>query len=215
MVLLDAKVRIPDWVRDLESFRRWATSDELPRHGRYSHLNGELWVDLGMERFEHNQIKTEFTVVLGGLVKAARLGYFCADRMLLTNVEAGLSTEPDALFVSWKALRSGRLRMDRGADTVELQGTPDLVLEVVSPFSVEKDTVVLRELYDRAGVPEYWLVDSRVEPVRYEILRHTRRGYVSVRRQAGWLKSAVFGKAFRLSHGVDPLGNPAYTLEVR
>jgi hypothetical protein len=30
----------------------------------------------------------------------------------------------------------------------------------VSPSSVQKDTVVLRELYWKAGIPEYWLSRS-------------------------------------------------------
>jgi Uma2 family endonuclease len=136
-------------------------------------------------------------------------------RMLLTNTDAGLSTEPDAMFVSWKADRSGRVRLDRGDDSVEVVGTPDMVLEIVSPFSVKKDTEVLRALYGRAGVPEYWLVDARREPVRFDLLRHTPRGYSSARPRAGWVRSAVFGKSFRLTARPDRLGNTAYTLEVR
>ena len=33
--------------------------------------------------------------------------------------------------------------------------------------------------------------------------------------EPGWLKSAVFGKSFRLTRQVDPLGDPRYTLAVR
>ena len=62
---------------------------------------------------------------------------------------------------------------------------------------------------------EYWLVDGRKEPLSFEILRYTAKGYVSTRKQQGWLKSAVFGKSFRLIQGTDPFGDPQYTLEVR
>jgi Uma2 family endonuclease len=37
-------------------------------------------------------------------------------------------------------------------------GSPDLVIEVVSPFSVNHDTRIKSELYERFNVPEYWLV---------------------------------------------------------
>jgi Uma2 family endonuclease len=90
-----------------------------------------------------------------------------------------------------------------------------MVLEVVSPSSVEKDTVTLRDLYWRAEVREYWLVDARGERPGFDILRHTARGYSPVRRQGGWVKSAVFGKAFRLVRRADELGNPEFVLEVR
>ena len=37
-------------------------------------------------------------------------------------------------------------------------GTPDLAIEVVSPYSVNHDTKIKSELYERFKVPEYWLV---------------------------------------------------------
>jgi Uma2 family endonuclease len=214
-VVIGETVRIPDWVQDLDSFRRWARSDAFPDHGRFSHLNGELWVDLSMERFGHNQLKGEFALVIGGLVKTQKMGYFCQDGMLLTNPDAQLSTEPDAMFVSWETLRTGEVVLDEGLDTLEVLGTPDMVLEVISPTSVQKDTVVLRDLYEQAGIPEYWLVDSRQELVEFTILHRTARGYAATRKQAGWLKSRMFGKSFRLTQQVDPGGNEAYNLEVR
>jgi Uma2 family endonuclease len=75
--------------------------------------------------------------------------------------------------------------------------------------------VELRQAYWEAGVREYWLVDARKEPVEFDILRHTARGYSATRKQQGWVKSAVFGKAFRLAVRTTPLGHPDYTLEVR
>ena len=35
------------------------------------------------------------------------------------------------------------------------------------------------------------------------------------RKQQGWVKSAVFGKSFRLTQGTDSFGDPQYTLEAR
>ena len=91
----------------------------------------------------------------------------------------------------------------------------DMALEVVSDSSVLKDTVTLRDLYAQAGIPEYWLVDVRGERVVFDIFRLTAKGYVATRKQGGWLKSAVFGKSFRLLQQTDNLGKPEYTLAVR
>ncbi|MBC8869246.1 MAG: hypothetical protein H8E44_07500 [Planctomycetes bacterium] len=38
-IVLGEKIRIPDFVDDLESFRCWARSDDFPEQGRFSHLN--------------------------------------------------------------------------------------------------------------------------------------------------------------------------------
>jgi len=217
VVLMD-KVRIPGWVVDLESFRRWARSDSCPERGWFSYLAGELWVDLGMEQlFSHNAVKTEYTIVLGGLVRSEGQGYFFSDRVLLTNPEAELSTEPDGSFVSYEALRTEQVRLIEGAAEgyVEVEGTPDMVLEIISGSSVHKDTKLLRELYWRAGIAEYWLVDARGPEPRFVIFRHGAKGYVAVRRQAGWLMSVVFGRAFQLTQHSDLLGNPRFTLSVR
>jgi Uma2 family endonuclease len=40
-----------------------------------------------------------------------------------------------------------------------LQGAPDLVIEILSPGTRVRDERLKRDLYERVGVEEYWLVD--------------------------------------------------------
>jgi Uma2 family endonuclease len=218
-IVFEDKVRIPAGLTDLESFRRWARSDGRPEQGRYAFLNGELWVDLSMEQlFTHNRVKSQFTIVVGGLTESAQRGYFFTDGVLLSNVEADLSTIPDGVYVSYATLESGRVRLIEGATQgyVEIEGSPDMVLEIVSPTTERKDTVILHELYARAKVAEYWLVDARGGGLTFNIFRLGPRGFTATRRQAGgWLKSNVFGRAFQLTQETDPLGNPRFVLAVR
>jgi len=44
-------------------------------------------------------------------------------------------------------------------------GPPDLVVEILSGSTEAKDRLLKRDLYQKAGVPEYWLVD----PGRHEV----------------------------------------------
>ena len=81
--------------------------------------------------------------------------------------------------------------MAEGEDSLEAEGSPDMVLEVVSATSRRKDTVVLRELDWRAGVKEYWLAEPRRDDVTFDILRHAPKGYVATRKPGGWIKSTV------------------------
>jgi Uma2 family endonuclease len=184
-IVIGELVDIPRWVEDLQSFRRWARSEDFPEHGSFSHLNGNLWVDVSMETVAHNQIKGAFPVTLIPLVKKERRGRYLNDRKLLTNEDAGLSTEPDGMFVSREALTSGRVQITEGEETREIVGSPDMVLEVVSKSSVKKDTVVLRDLYWKAEVAEYWLAELDAEGVRLRILRRGAARYVAVREQNG------------------------------
>jgi hypothetical protein len=217
-ILLQESIRIPPGLEDLEAFRRWARSDDFPEHGRFAYLRGEIWVDLSMEQaFTHNQVKTRYSGVLDPLALADGQGYYFSDGMLLSIPEVDLSTIPDGFFVTFAALREGRVRLLEGAEGgyVELVGSPDMVLEVVSKNSVRKDTKVLRALYWEAGIPEYWLVDARGQAPRFDLLRHGAKGYTATRPHDGWLHSRVFGRAFRFTQDTDPLGHPRYTLAVQ
>ncbi len=49
-----------------------------------------------------------------------------------------------------------------------VRGAPDLVVEVVSPATALRDEGIKRDLYERAGVAEYWIV----HPVDRVVLRY-------------------------------------------
>jgi Uma2 family endonuclease len=216
-VIVQGQFVIPRWVDDLASFRRWRLAEEGPDSGEIAFLGSCIWVDLNMEKFlTHNQVKAAYNYAIMNVVNPASLGRCVPDRMLLTNAEANLNTEPDGLFFSWETMRSGRLRLveHEGQDFMELEGTPDQVLEVVSKTSVRKDTVLLRDLYFRAGIPEYWLVDVREAAMSFEILQWTPEGYVPVPVVDGWIASKVFGKRFQLQKKTDPLGHAMFVVAV-
>ena len=115
------------------------------------------------------------------------LGRYLGSGALLSNYAADISVKPDGLFFSDDTLGSGRLQLVEGKDGGydELQGAPDMILEVVSESSQEKDTVKLKTAYWEAGIPEYWLVDAREEPVNFDIFRRGTRGYRASRKPDG------------------------------
>jgi Uma2 family endonuclease len=212
------QVSVPGWVTDLESFRRWTDQDDFPEQGRIWWLNGEVWIDMSREQiFTHVRVKTKLTMTLALLAEQDHLGMYLTDGVLLSNFAAAISGNPDGLFLSNATRKSDRIRFIEGRDHgfIELQGSPDMVLEIISKSSVHKDEVLLRKAYWDAEIPEYWLVDVRKEPIRFDILRRTSRGYAATRKQEGWVKSVVFGRSFRLVVEPDEAGDPNYTLEVR
>jgi hypothetical protein len=218
VIFHSAQVRVPSSVVDLASFRHWADADDFPNLARVWYLQGEIWVDLSREEiFRHVLVKGEIACTLAGLTKVCDLGTYLIDGALLTNKTADICGRPDGLFIANATLKAGRVRFVKGVAEgfSEVEGSPDMVLEVISPTSEHKDTVVLREAYWQAGMQEYWLVDARGEAPVLEILRRTARGYTASRKVPGWVRSAVFGKAFRLVAATTPLGHPSYTLEVR
>jgi Uma2 family endonuclease len=65
--------------------------------------------------------------------------------------------EPDVVFVAPDQL-------DILTDE-NIQGTPALVIEILSPSTRRRDQHIKRTLYERTGVREYWLIDPDVSTV--------------------------------------------------
>ena len=215
-LVLDDTIRIPlGAANNLAAFRRWTKAGDYPERGEYAFLSGELWADVSMETFLHNHLKGVIATVLSSIVMSDRLGRFCYDRMRLVHESAALSCEPDAMFASREALATQRVRLEERGQSLEVIGSPDMVLEVVSEHSVQKDTVVLRELYAAAGITEYWLVNPLGEELSFDILRLTAKGYAVSRKTGGWAKSTVFGKSFRLEAQESDDELPDYRLMMR
>jgi Uma2 family endonuclease len=116
-------------------------------------------------------------------VEAKDLGKVYGSRVAFRLAEQQ-GPEPDIAFV-----RKERLHLvQRGF----VNGGPDLVIEIVSPESIERDYEKKRKQYQDAEVPEYWIVDEIEEKVT--LLRLDLKGrYREVRMRNRTLHSEVLG----------------------
>lgn len=65
--------------------------------------------------------------------------------------------QPDLVFIS-EAKKN--LITNNG-----IMGTPDLVVEIISPSSVKRDRFQKRGIYERFAVPEYWIADPQNQEI--------------------------------------------------
>jgi Uma2 family endonuclease len=204
-----------------EGFLRWSASAEFPRNGRIDYLQGEIDVDMSPEDLQtHGIVKGAIFAALHFLV-TGRLGEAYVDRARVRLRFADAAAEPDAVVVLWETLKSGRVRYVPSASAEpnrfsEMEGAPDLVVEVVSDSSERKDTKLLPAIYAQAGIPEMWLADTRGDRVRFQI--HTLQGgrYVPVKPDGeGWMPSPRLGLSFRLMRYQTPVSTWYYVLEHR
>ena len=139
--------------------------------------------------------------------------------MRIVSPTAGLSAEPDVVAVLWESLRQGRIREIPGAKAkegrfVELEGAPDLIVEVVSDSSERKDLERLPRLYAAAGVPELWLVDSRGKDLAFAIHILGSGGYQRQPADSeGWCESPLLDRRVRLVRWLNDFSRWAYDLK--
>ena len=152
-------------------------------------------------------------------VQSVGSGYLFSDRTRVSSPDADLSAEPDVVYLSTDSIDSGRVRLVPSAggepdSYVEVEGAPDLVVEIVSDSSVAKDTNRLPIAYWRAGIAEYWLVDARRERLLFRIHTRGADGYEPAPVDGkGFQLSAVFDRRFRLERRRDVRGRWVFDLQ--
>jgi len=220
-VIFEEDLVIPAGISDLDGFRRWTRDEAFPERGRIDFLAGTVEVDLSPEDlYTHGVVKTAITARLYPLIVDTGRGNLFSDRTRIVSPAAKLSAEPDVVAVLWESLRQGRIREVPGAKGeerfIELEGAPDLVVEIVSDSSERKDLQRLPRLYAAAGTPELWLVDARGTEILFEIRSLGPAGYE--RQPAdpeGWHRSLLLDRRVRLVRRLNEFSRWVYDLETR
>ena len=52
------------------------------------------------------------------------------------------------------------MKANRIVTPTKIKGVPELVIEILSPSTRERDLQLKKQLYEQNGVPEYWIVDA-------------------------------------------------------
>ena len=53
-----------------------------------------------------------------------------------------------------------------------IHGAPDLIVEVLSPSTAKRDRGYKKDLYERSGVKEYWIVDPMNKAIETYLLKN-------------------------------------------
>ncbi len=114
----------------------------------------------------HQRISLRLATAIEVFLKDHPLGelFVAPCDVVLSDVDV---VEPDLLFVasSRQAIISER----------NIQGPPDLVVEILSDSTRKTDEMIKRKLYERFGVREYWIIDPDLDTIK--IHRKGQDGY--------------------------------------
>jgi Uma2 family endonuclease len=124
---------------------------------RHELIDGEHFVTPS-PNIRHQQILFNLTLLLGSWLEHHPIGrvFFAPLDVVFSHFDV---VEPDLLYLS----------NERMAEIVTLQhvrGAPELVVEIGSPGTRQRDETIKRRLYEHFGVTEYWVVDPELDVVR-------------------------------------------------
>jgi Uma2 family endonuclease len=148
-------------LRSLNASWNYARWEQLPNDGhRYEVIDGVLYQTTAPSSF-HQWIVQQLFLELHAQINRPGIGvtFVAPIGVLMPGCDP---VQPDLVVV-------------RAEDTPiiaerRIRGVPALLVEVLSPASVEADTEIKRKAYARAGVPEYWIV----RPAQRDVLCYSQ-----------------------------------------
>jgi Uma2 family endonuclease len=150
---------------------------------RYEILDGDLCM-VSSPNTKHQRVSKKLLVVLARQVEERNLGeIFIAPYDVILSCDN--IVQPDIFFIA-----GGRVGL---VGEHNLQGTPDLVIEILSAASRRKDLEIKKKIYARFGVGEYWIVNPDAETIE-----------VLIWSEIGYLRHAVYAKSGCLSSPLLP-----------
>jgi len=134
---------------------------KTPEDKRYELINGELLMTPSPIP-NHQRVSGKLEFILRKFVTGNNLGevFDAPCDVYLDNENV---VQPDILFIS-----KDRLGI---IGEKNIQGPPDLLIEIISEHSVYRDMVQKKRLYARFGVKEYWIVIPEEEEIEVYILK--------------------------------------------
>ena len=131
---------------------------QFPDDGqRHELIDGEHYVTPSPNR-KHQRVSGNIHLLIGAWLEERPIGqlFYAPFDVVFSRFDV---VEPDLLYLSNE-------RAATVLTAANVQGTPELVIEIGSPGTRKRDETIKRRLYERAGVSEYWVVDPELDVVR-------------------------------------------------
>jgi Uma2 family endonuclease len=172
--------------------KRWTYEEyyKLEDDQRYEIINGKLLMAPAPDTW-HQDWLNKLNYLITSYLRKKNLG-----RLFIAPVDVvlnkGNTVQPDLVFVAANNLGIIQHRA--------IFGTPDLLVEFISPSSVRRDRHEKMKLYARFGVKEYWIGDAANQSLEILTLKKGRYELLCVAEEKGAVHSKVLtGLEFDLS----------------
>ncbi len=131
---------------------------------------------------QHQRVLSRLNTIINNFVLANKLGevFFAPVDVFLGENSL---VNPDLLFV--RISRSHLITKDG------IMGSPDLVVEVLSPSTMKYDRGSKKDLYEQHQIPEYWIIDLNNQAIEVYTLQNEDYVLEDVATEKGTIQSKV------------------------
>ncbi|MEW6607889.1 MAG: Uma2 family endonuclease [bacterium] len=160
-----------------EDYLTW----DIESDNRYELIGGEFFMAPAPNVW-HQHISGEIVFKIMQLLEKTKSGkvFHAPCDVVLSNEDV---VQPDIIFV---------LKENFNIITKDnIQGSPDLLIEIISPNSAQRDRITKKRLYERCGVKEYWLVDQDRKEIEVLTLEEGRYKTYGIFKSEDTLSSVV------------------------
>jgi Uma2 family endonuclease len=149
----------------------------------YELLNGEI-VKRASPTLIHQRISRKLTFAFETYLLQKKCGeiFYAPLDVVLDGENA---PQPDLVYVS------NENKQVLSEEELVIVGTPDLVVEILSPGTAKRDKTLKKEIYESFGVPEYWLVDPLYKTIEVYTLQNNRYALFAIFDTTDTLKSPL------------------------
>ena len=149
---------------------------------RYELIDGKLIMSPAPSS-PHQDVILELSGLLNNFIKKNKIGKvkIAPYDVILDEIN---TVQPDIFVIKKEYLSKNKKNA--------FYGVPDLVIEIISPNSVIRDRYMKKELYEKHGVQEYWLIDTDKKSVEVFNNTGTKFDLFSVTVEKGKIESRIF-----------------------
>ena len=112
----------------------------------------------------HVNVTANLVTIIGGYARINKLGVAIADNFDVHFPDGNLF-KPDFIFIS-----AAKVKLFFENKNTTLHGVPDMVAEIFSKSTMKRDMTIKKDIYERNGVKEYWLINPWSESIEVYLL---------------------------------------------
>lgn len=124
-------------------------------------LDGKIFAMSPRPVVNHNVVAENISRIFGNYLKGKPCSVFGEVDVYLTDRDRII---PDVMIVCNKEFIKKK----------GIYGPPDLIVEVLSPGTAKNDRGYKKDLYEKCGVKEYWIVDINTPSIEVYLLKESK-----------------------------------------